>query len=425
MGFITSAMPPSTVAQRKRELFKLLKDKEIRRIVLFGESGVGKTWTAREMSLLAKNKGVIDIALWVFLNRQHDRASLCDSMAHQLSLLSTTRESEVEDKNEESDNPGDLQHQIAATVARKKLLLVLDDEGNKMNEQEIMSELETLLNEIIGSKIEVKPLSKDESLSLLQKQVRTGVYEVPGIKALAEALFEKTENLTKNFPAAIVLMAKAFNYFAQQDNGLQKLRCSLEEASVNDIYNITHLLRSGYDLLPNSVLIDCFCCGSHFFCVCRRIHYDELIAYWMMEGYLGQINCMEEAYERGHQVLMELIDCQILKIVEADCVTMEGLAPNLDDIVMERAIMNFDDCYRCGFGGTASLGLANVLGYGNWQGLGRITLKDGGMKTFGVANKVRNSLLYCLMGIFSAGNFLVISFSPTKNSKFLPFLTLH
>ncbi|KAF5939443.1 hypothetical protein HYC85_023702 [Camellia sinensis] len=48
---------------------------------------------------------------------------------------------------------------------------------------------------------------------------------------------------------------------------------------------------------------------------------------------------------------------------------------------MERAIMNFDDCYRCGFGGTASLGLANVLGYGNWQGLGRITLKDGGMKT--------------------------------------------
>ncbi|CAL5409725.1 unnamed protein product [Camellia sinensis] len=401
VGFITSAMSPSTVAERKRELFKLLKDKEVPRIVLFGESGVGKTWTAREMSLLAKNKGVIDIALWVFLNRQHDRASLCDSMAHQLSLLSTTREAEVEDKNEESENPRDLQHQIEATVAGKKLLLVLDDEGNKMSAQEIMSELETLLNvnlqnhkilitkrinrinsqEIIGSKIEVKPLSKDESLSLLQKHVRTGVYEVPGIRALAGALFEKTENLTKNFPAAIVLLAKAFNYFAQQDNGLQKLKRSLEEASGNDIYNITHLLRSGYDLLPNSVLIDCFCSGSHFFRDCRRIHYNELIAYWMMEGYFGQINCMEEAYERGHQVLMELIDCQILKIVEADCVTMEGLALNLDDIVMERAITNFDDCYRCGFGGTASLGLANVFGYGNWQGLGRITQKDGGMKT--------------------------------------------
>ncbi|KAI7999453.1 putative disease resistance protein [Camellia lanceoleosa] len=234
-------MSPSTVAERKRELFKLLNDKEVPRIVLFGESGVGKTWTAREMSLLAKNKGVIDIALWVFLNRQHDRASLCDSMAHQLSLLATTPEAEVEDKNKESEKPRDLQHQIAATVAGKKLLLVLDDEGNKMSEQEIMSELKTLLNvnlrnhkvlitkrsnseEIIGSKIEVKPLSKDESLSLLQKHVRTGVYGVPGIKALAEALFEKTENLTKNFPAAIVLLAKAFNYFAQQDNGLQKLK---------------------------------------------------------------------------------------------------------------------------------------------------------------------------------------------------------
>ncbi|GFZ06296.1 hypothetical protein Acr_18g0004660 [Actinidia rufa] len=351
-------MASSTVAQRKRKLLELLKDDEVRSIVLFGESGIGKTWTARDISSLARKRGSVDIILWVFLNRKYDRDTLCDSLAHQLSLLPSPGESEVQDGNEKLKG-----QQISTAVSGKKLLLVLDDEGNKMNEEEIMSLLGSLLNldqhnhkvlitrrsvsdreDDKKSLHEVLPLSKEESVSLLKERAGTGVFEVPGIKDLAEGFIEKT----KYFPDAIVLMAKAFNHFAHQDSGVEKLKRSLEEAPGNETYNITHLLRSGYDLLPNCILIDCCWGGSHFFRDCGFIHYNELIAYWMIEGYLGPINCIDKAYERGHQFVMELID--------------------------------FHDCHCGGFGGATSLGLAtafSALGDDKWKGLGRITHKNG------------------------------------------------
>ncbi|KAL7213216.1 hypothetical protein ACSBR2_015841 [Camellia fascicularis] len=100
-----------------------------------------------------------------------------------------------------------------------------------------------------------------------------------------------------------------------------------------------------------------------------------------MEGFLGRTNCMEKAYEKGHVVLMELMDCQILRKVEADYFVMDGPTLNLDEILKEREIMiTSDHCYRHGFSGTASLGLANVLGNGKWEGLGRITQKEGVIK---------------------------------------------
>ncbi|GFZ06266.1 hypothetical protein Acr_18g0004360 [Actinidia rufa] len=338
-----------------KKLLELLKDDKVRSIVLFGESGIGKTWTARDISSVARKRGLVDIILWVFLNREYDRDTLCDSMAHQLSLLPTPGESEVEDVNEKLKG-----QQISTAVSRKKLLLVLDDEGSKMNEERIMSLLGSLLNLDEHN-------HKEESVSLLKERAGTGVFEIPGIKDLAEGFIEKTKYL----PDAIVLMAKAFNHFAHQDSGVEKLKCSLEETPDNETYNITHLLRSGYDLLPNSILLDC--CWS------------------------------DKTYERGHQFVMDLIDFRILKKVEAECVIMERPPLNLDDILMERAI-KLDDCHRGGFGGATSLGLAtafSALGDDKWKGLGRVAHKNG--------------------------NFLVSSFSPTRstrNSKFSPFLTL-
>lgn len=37
-----------------------------------------------------------------------------------------------------------------------------------------------------------------------------------------------------------------------------------------------------------------------------NIDCNELIAYWMMEGFLGQVNSVEEAYRKGHEIFMEL-----------------------------------------------------------------------------------------------------------------------
>uniref|UniRef100_A0A5B6ZQQ5 Uncharacterized protein n=2 Tax=Davidia involucrata TaxID=16924 RepID=A0A5B6ZQQ5_DAVIN len=375
-------MALSTVEQ---QIFKRLGDNNVKKIVLVGEPGVGKTWMAKRSSDHAIRKQLFEFSLWVFLKRKYDFKALQESIARQLSILSITDEWEDEDDNEETKRKeeeirGNLEQKISATLEEKKFLLILDDEGNKMN-----AEIEDLLdfcqkksskvlitaskrdssNESEGEVvIEVKPLSLEKSLSLFQERVGETVYELPGIKQLAEAFIQKTKYL----PAATIMVAKVLSYLGQHDYGRRTLESALEEACDNESYNITQLLRSGYGMLPYGILIDCCWGGSHFFRD-RSVHYNELIAYWIMEGYLGRVDCIEKAYEKGHHVIMELIDCGMLKTLEVGYV------------IMEEAMKNLDDCHPRGFGGTASLGLANVFEDGEWEGLGRITQADGMIKT--------------------------------------------
>ncbi|THF99901.1 hypothetical protein TEA_019499 [Camellia sinensis var. sinensis] len=397
---ILSAMASSTVVQRGVDMFR---ERSVEKIILVGVSGVGKTWTAKQLSKHAIKEGLFEIALWVFCNRKYHGTALSESIARQLSLLPIADEWEVEDKKggKEEENHEDLQTMIAKSLEKKKVLLIFDDEGNKMKEGQIILELETLLNlpnvssyKVLitstnaptGSKDEilVKPLSVEESLSLFRDRVGRRVYEDLVIKDLAEKFIKET----KYFPAAIMLMAKAFSYFVQCDSGTQMLESALKETAESDSknYNLAWLLHSGYDMLPRSVLIDCCRHGSRFFRNRGSIHYSELIAYWILEGYLGHVECMEKAYEKGHSVFMELVDCQLLKKLDSGYVVMDS----------DRAIVNLDDFDHCGFGGTSSLGLADLLedcegttslglAYlfedGEWEGFGRISQADGMIKS--------------------------------------------
>ncbi|KAI7990741.1 putative disease resistance protein [Camellia lanceoleosa] len=99
-----------------------------------------------------------------------------------------------------------------------------------------------------------------------------------------------------------------------------------------------------------------------------------------MEGYFGHIDCIEKAYEEGHRVLMELIDCRLLKKADADCIIMER-SVEADYILMERAMLSLEDCHRCGFNGISRLGLADLFEDGEWGGLGKITQAGGMIKT--------------------------------------------
>ncbi|CAL5434855.1 unnamed protein product [Camellia sinensis] len=394
---ILSAMASSTVVQQGDDM---LRDTSVEKIILVGASGVGKTWTAKQLSKHAIKEGLFEIVLWVFCNREYHGTALSDSIARQLSLLPIADEWEAEDSNKGKEEE-ELEMMIAKSLEKKKVLLILDDEGNKMKEGQIMPKLELLLNlpnvssykvlitstnAPMGSKEEilVKPLSVEESLSLFRDRVGRRVYEDPVIQDLAETFIKET----KYFPAAIMLMAKAFSYFVQCDSGTQMLKSALKEASESDgkNYNLAWLLRSGYDLLPRSVLIDCCRHGSHFFRDRGSIHYSELIAYWILEGYLGHVDCMEKAYEKGHSVFMELVDCQLLKKLDSGYVIMDS----------DRAIINLDEFDRYGFGGTTSLGLADLfedckgtasLGLADlyedckWEGFGRINQADGMIKS--------------------------------------------
>ncbi|KAM7506156.1 hypothetical protein LguiB_005060 [Lonicera macranthoides] len=425
----------SSSVEKLQEIYKSLCDASVKKVVLVGERGVGKTWMAKKSSEHAIRKGVFDISLWFFLCRKYDDQALSESVARQLSLLPNSEEWEIEDdsneskeKREKEEDDSDeakkkekeewekMNNKIHETLSGKKVLLILDDEGSKIKEEEFRPQMEFLFRTpskvlitttndantgiLDGLKIEVQPLRTEESLSLLRDRIGTAFNQVPGFENLAYAFVEKSRNV----PREIITIAKALSYFGKNDSGMRTLESALEEASETENYNVLRLLCSGYNLLPVGVLIDCCWSGTHFFRDCGSVHYNELITYWILEGYLGQVNSIEKAYEKGHHVLMELIDCQILKTLESGFVN--------------RPVLDLDDCHQCGFGGTASLGLATLLG---WKGLGRITPKDGVIKTLCKGSKAQNFSTLLLDGNQYGGEVLV---NVLENQKKLQFLAL-
>lgn len=372
-----------------KEIYKRLSSGNTKKIILVGERGVGKTWMAKKLSDHAIRKRIFDFSLWIFLRRNYDKMSLLESVARQLSLLVHSEEYEVADDNNEADKEGEnkensenLKKKIHETLAKKRFLLVLDDEGSTMKEEEIMTELKMLMppdqedsyiilitrainsSSHIPEEIHVKLLPLEELSSLLQERIDATI-DFARIKNLFDDFIVKK---CKSLPAAVSVVAKALNYFGKRDSGVQLLQNALEEADTDENYNVMQLLRSGYDLLPISVLIDFCWQGRHVFRERGSVHYSDLITYWILEGYLGCIDSIEKAYEIGHHVVMELIDCGMLKELEAGYV------------IMEAPVLNLYDCHHFGFLGKVTLGLATVFDR-KWKGFGRITHKDGVVRT--------------------------------------------
>jgi Leucine-rich repeat (LRR) protein len=213
----------------------------------------------------------------------------------------------------------------------------------------------------------IEPLTEEEGLTLLKKRVNEKVKEIAGFENFAGKIAKKCEGL----PAAIFVIAEALNRIGEHDCKTLTLEGALEEAADDVNYP---LLPFAYGMLQMSdmVLINSCRQSRQLFLNHGGVHYHELIAFWILEGCVGAFDRVEEAYEEGHRVLMELVDLHMLKIPYDNIVVMDGLALTVPD-----------DCGRDGYGGstTSSLGLASVLEGGDWQGFRRITQAGGMIKT--------------------------------------------
>lgn len=217
-----SSMALSTVG---KEIYKLLEDEGSATIALVGKSESGKTWLARKLSALAVRDGLFDSTIWLFLNREYHSKALLKRIAHQLSLFSIRSKYGFGDNMDilefkEEEDEDKLVKMISDALEEKKILLVLDDEGNKMKKTDIDRMLSsrrlgipgkvlvTSVNED-GSHNDLQPrtmikagsLSKDESMSLLRQRAGSETFETPLVKTLAEAFVERVMDQ----PAAIIV----------------------------------------------------------------------------------------------------------------------------------------------------------------------------------------------------------------------------
>ncbi|XP_059462647.1 putative disease resistance protein At4g19050 [Corylus avellana] len=420
-------------ADLEERIVQLLK-KEAKTIVLTGAAGVGKTWIAKKISDRLISEGSSYMALWVFQNQQafskKDQTEsssketkpspLHENIARQLSVLSTVEEwddniSKEEEQDYEEKSLESLKKKISEKLGKmraptpdekKFLLLILDGvPDDTTSEVDILTELKDLLQlneetpyykvlitrrrskepvkeaseiqskEMKQQVIEILPFSEEAGLTLFQESVTEKVKKMVVFKKRAGEIAKKSKGL----PAAINIIAGALNRIGELDSGILTLEGALEEAATCEElapdHGVNPLLRCAYHMLLRSTdraLINCWWHSLHFFSKHGGVHLNELIAYWILEGYLDPVELVEKAYEKGHRILIELIDRHMLKIQDGNNVVAEGLA-----------LLSVPDCGRDGYEGTSSLGLESVVfeDGGDWQGFGKITPADGMMKT--------------------------------------------
>ncbi|KAE7996847.1 hypothetical protein FH972_001536 [Carpinus fangiana] len=345
---------------------------------------------------------------------------LHENIARQLSVLSIVEEWDDNIKEEEQDHEEksleSLKKKISEKLGKmreehkkKFLLLILDGvPDDTTSEINILTELKALLdlnektpyykvlitrrrskearvkqasteieNESKEMKqvIEILPLPDEGLTDLLKKSVSETVKKIAGFDNRAGEIAKKSKGL----PAAIKIIAGALNHIGvgEHDSGILTLEGALEEAATceelaPDHHGVIPLLRCAYHMLlrrNDRALINCWWHSLHFFLKHGGVHFNELIAYWILEGYLDPVELVEKAYEKGHCILIELIGCHMLKVQDGNNVVAEGLA---------LLLLVLPDCGRDGYEGTSSLGLESVVFE---EGLGKITPADGMMKT--------------------------------------------
>ncbi|XWS57770.1 hypothetical protein CRYUN_Cryun09bG0201700 [Craigia yunnanensis] len=400
-------MPMKASKKHVKEILELFKQ-GTSELVLTGNARTGKTWMARAVSECAVREGHCYETLWISLDQNYEEKSLYETIARQLSLLTSEEEWEDGADNEKKEESvEDLKLKIQEDIRNKKiqlyirnykekldketeekfLLLVLDCEGEKMTGDDIRNKLgldaflkksgESIKVLITTKKSEggpitraskkVEPLCGEEASSLLKESVKKEFSTCQGVEELSEAIKKRSNVL----PDEIIMLAGALNYFAEDKSRVSELGHTLELA-LDAAANVqTPLLQYAYDMLPNDCMINCFWHCWHFLSKHSGVNYNELIIHWIMEGYLDHANRMEKAYEMGHHILMELIDRGMLRMQEDNMIAAEA------------AILNVNDHHCRGFSRLANLGLASILEDEERKVFERITPGDNMIKTLG------------------------------------------
>ncbi|XP_021280759.1 putative disease resistance protein At4g19050 [Herrania umbratica] len=408
------------------KILNLLERGNEERVVLAGDAGTGKTWLARQITKFATgSKGSFYMSLWISLNEGFDDdGSLLHSLARQLRIPTSANANvweDVEYADDADDTDGGKKdvddNQLRVNVIEKLyeenkemsekmskekseakhtfLLLVLDSEGVVMTEdyddfvnklfrpdENVTEKKASFKHKVLittrksdeeGSitkdsrVVEVQPFSGDEAVRFLENRVGEEVSRVPNFEIFCDAIKERREVL----PAQINLLTEALNQIAK--DGIEALERAFDVAALNILRRADKadkaLVHFAYEKLSGDCLIDCFWHSCNFLEKHGAVNYNELITHWILEGHLDLAVGLKKAYEKGYNVMMELIDRGMLKMREPNLIVLEGGTLRLVD-------------HSCrGLSGKSKLGLASVLEGDKKRVFERMAPADGMIKT--------------------------------------------
>ncbi|KAJ4917794.1 Disease resistance protein (NBS-LRR class) family [Raphanus sativus] len=351
---------------------------ERRTLGIYGMGGIGKTTLLYAINnKFSEELNDFDVVIWVVVSKDLQYKSIRDQILRRLRV----------DKEWEDQTEDEKVSSIAKILGRKKFILLLDDLWSEVDLSKIGVPHPTQEN---GSKIvfttrskkvcrdmeadeelKIDCLSKNEAWELFQNAVG-GVplkRRHPDIPALAKKISEKCYGL----PLALNVIGKAMSSIED----VHEWRDAIDVISTESHEfpgmeeKILSILKFSYDGLKDEKVKSCFLYCS-LFPEDYEITKEELIEYWISEGFIKGKRDEDGSNNQGHVIIGSLVRAHLLMEFEKEFTP----AVKMHDVLREMALWvgstfgkeEEKQCVKTG----VKLGL--IPGDIDWSGLRRISL---------------------------------------------------
>ncbi|RWR72015.1 putative disease resistance protein [Cinnamomum micranthum f. kanehirae] len=295
-----------------------LEDARIRKIGIWGMGGIGKTRILKLLNNRLGESHMFEIVIWVTVSGEGSRRKVQDDIAGRLNCT-----------KKDKSNDDQLRSFISKNLSGKKFLLILDDIWERIDLYDVGI---PILNQDNGCKvllttrdlgvcqqmqtdveIQMEKLSEEEAWSLFNEKAGD-VAMSPLIEPIARDIIKKCGGL----PLAIIVIGSSLRRksdVAVWRNTLRELQLPCTSQIKGMEKEVFSCLRISYDRLPNDY-------ERNLFLYCSLYPEDstvlitELVEYCWLEGYIQGVDSIEEARDKGHHIVMNLIDASLLERVD-------------------------------------------------------------------------------------------------------------
>ncbi|XP_052300189.1 probable disease resistance protein At5g43730 isoform X2 [Citrus sinensis] len=312
------------------EIWEDLMGDKVSKIGVWGMGGIGKTTIMSHINnKLQEKPNKFNDVIWVTVSQPLDLFKLQTDIATALKQSLSENEDKVR-------RAGRL---LGMLKAKEKFVLILDDmweafpleevgipEPSEENGSKLV--ITTRSHRVCRSmkckQVAVELLSKQEAFNLFIDGVGNSILQVP---ALNKEIINEVVEECGRLPLAIVTVAASMSgeeEIHEWRNALNELRGLVRSRNgVNA--DVLGRLEFSYHRLKDEKLQQCF-----LYCALYpedfAIPKDELIDYWIAEGFIEEVKDVQAKYDRGHTILNRLVNCCLLESAEdGSCVKMHDL----------------------------------------------------------------------------------------------------